>query len=332
MEQFALLSVIGRGSYGKVYLVRHVTDGRLYALKVLQKERVESKKQQQHVRTERAVLAAARASPFLVGFHGCFQNARKLYFVLEYCPGGELFHRLQRCKRLDEPTAKFYAAQILLALEHLHAHGVLYRDLKPENVLIAADGYVKLSDFGLSRTGLSGEEARSLLGTPEYLAPEVLLRKAYGRAVDWWTFGSLLFEMLTGLPPFYARNRACAELFERIKFAAPKFPPYVAGETRALLEALLRKEPTERLGVGGAAEVRAHAWFRGVDFEALALKRITPPFLPTLEDFGLRNFDREFTELPVLSPERAERLCANFDGFTWEERATPDVSAMTDEV
>lgn len=327
LEKFTTISVIGKGSYGKVFLVRGVTDGKLYAMKVLNKERVESKRQETHVKTERDVLVEANNSPFLVGFAGSFQTSSKLYFVLEYCAGGELFQYLQRCKKFEESAARFYAAQIVLALEYLHRRNIIYRDLKPENVLIGADGYIKISDFGLSRTNTCGDEAKSILGTPEYLAPEVLMKMGYGRAVDWWTFGSLVYEMLTGFPPFYSNSRNRNELFEKIKFVTPRYPAALTPAAKAFLEGLLHKDPGQRLGAGGADEVKAHVWFRGVNFDEVIQKRLPPPFVPVVDhNLGLQNFDKEFTEISLVSPDFGGKNCRDFEGFTWEDRVSVETS------
>lgn len=319
LDKFNTISVIGKGSYAKVILVRNIEDNKLYALKVLNKERVELKRQETHVKTERDILVEMNRSPFLVNFHGSFQTPTKLYFILEYCAGGELFNYLQKCKRFDERTAKFYAAQMILAIEFLHKKDIVYRDLKPENVLIDAEGYIKISDFGLSRISVKGNEAKSICGTPEYLAPEIIMKIGYGKPVDWWTFGSIVYEMLTGFPPFYTKNRN--ELFERIKFVAPHYPSYLSTSVKNLLEQLLKKDPNKRLGTqGGAAEVKAHEWFSDVNFDDILHKRLPPPFKPKIDaNYGLNNFDKEFTEISLVSPE-VDKNFKKFEGFTWEDK------------
>lgn len=323
LDKFSTISVIGKGSYAKVFLVRNLEDNNLYAMKVLNKERVELKKQETHVKTERDILVEMNRSPFLVNFYGSFQTPTKLYFILEYCAGGELFNFLQKCKHFDEPTAKFYAAQILLAIEFLHKKDIVYRDLKPENVLIDSDGYIKISDFGLSRLNIKGNEAKSICGTPEYLAPEIIMKIGYGKPVDWWTFGSIVFEMLTGFPPFYTKNRN--ELFEKIKFAPPKYPSYLSPSAKNFLEGLLKKDPSKRLGsVGGADEVKAHPWFNDINFDEVLKKKLKPVFIPKVEsNFGLSNFDKEFTDISLISPEVSGKKFKNVDGFTWEDKPQP---------
>jgi hypothetical protein len=227
LEAFKIIKVIGKGSFGKVYLVRDKASGILYAMKVLKKDYIIRKNQVEHTKTERSVLGYAR-HPFIVGLNMAFQTADKLFFVLDYCAGGELFFHLGKVGRFPEERARYYAAQIVLALEYVHKLGVIYRDLKPENVLLDQIGNVRLTDFGLSKEGVSDHAtgANSFCGTPEYIAPEVLLRQGHGRAVDWWSLGALLYEMISGLPPFYSRNRET--MFEKIMKAELTFPPTVS--------------------------------------------------------------------------------------------------------
>lgn len=223
LESFKIIKLIGKGSFGKVFLVRDKASGNLYAMKVLKKDYIKRKNQVEHTRTERSVLGNVR-HPFIVGLNMAFQTADKLFFVLDYCSGGELFFHLGKVGRFTEERAKFYAAQITLALEYVHSLGIIYRDLKPENVLLDRNGNVRLTDFGLSKEGVLDHSsgANSFCGTPEYIAPEVILRQGHGRAVDWWSLGALLYEMITGLPPFYSRNRET--MFEKIMKADLTFP------------------------------------------------------------------------------------------------------------
>jgi RAC serine/threonine-protein kinase len=190
LEAFDIIKVVGKGSFGKVFLVREKASSTLYAMKVLKKDYIIRKNQVEHTKTERNVLGYVH-HPFIVGLNMAFQTADKLFFVLDYCSGGELFFHLGKVGRFPEPRAKFYTAQITLALEHVHSLDIVYRDLKPENVLLDARGNIRLTDFGLSKEGVSGHSsgANSFCGTPEYIAPEVLLRQGHGRAVDWWSTG-----------------------------------------------------------------------------------------------------------------------------------------------
>eukprot|EP00944_MAST-04C_sp_MAST-4C-sp1_P015522 g15522.t1 len=313
ISNFELLKVLGKGSYGKVILVRKKSGhdaGTLYAMKVLKKEHVMKKKQIAHTQTERSVLGSIR-HPFIVRLHYAFQTGEKLHFVLDYCSGGELFFHLQKHGRFPPKLALFYTAELSLALGELHKHGVVYRDMKPENILLDDVGHVQLADFGLSKEGItSGEKGtRSFCGTPEYLAPEVLERKGHGFAVDWWALGALLYEMITGLPPWYSRDRQ--KMFACIRGAPLQFPGYVVGELKALIASFLIREPTNRLGGRGkdVVEIKEHPIFRNVNWNALVRRETKPPWKPPVKSmpttmkcsYDTSNFEQTFTNLPVQS-------------------------------
>lgn len=308
LEDFKMIQVIGRGSFGKVVLVLHKETKHLFAMKILSKDNIVKRKQVEHTRTERRVLGCTR-HPFIVGLHYAFQTTQRLYFVLDYCPGGELFYHLSRMKKLPEHMACFYAAEITLALEHLHGRGVVYRDLKPENILLTIDGHIKLADFGLAKEGIRDgvNGTNSLCGTPEYLPPEILDRLGHGTAVDWWNLGMVLYEMLTGLPPWYTNDRK--KLFERLRSARLHFPPYVSRRAEALIRQLLNRNPADRLGSKGAHEVKNHLFFENIEWVTLLKKQVTPPFRPChsiLNDADAPlNFEAEFTRLPLPSTDAA---------------------------
>eukprot|EP00968_Pinguiococcus_pyrenoidosus_P023831 scaffold4058_cov257-Pinguiococcus_pyrenoidosus.AAC.11 len=328
LDSFKLLKVIGKGSFGKVFLVREKQGQQIYAMKVLRKANIIRRNQVEHTKTERSVLGYIR-HPFIVGLNMAFQTRDKLFFVLDYCAGGELFFHLGKLGRFQEPRAKFYAAEIACALEHIHSLNIIYRDLKPENVLLNAMGHVQLTDFGLSKEGIDSNVrgATSFCGTPEYLAPEILNRQGHGRAVDWWSLGALLYEMLTGLPPFYCRDRE--QLFEKIRRAELKFPRYLSGRAKHLLEGLLTRNPHKRLGSGpsDANEIKEHPMFADLDFGALLQLKISPPWQPqVVGSLDTSLFDREFTSMPIFSPDGAPRDIrldgmedhdAVFEGFTY---------------
>jgi serine/threonine protein kinase len=328
LEDFTLIRVIGKGSFGKVTLVRKKTNSKIFAMKILSKSHLVKRKQIEHTRTERRVLSVA-SHPFIVGLHYAFQTPSKLYFVLDYCPGGELFFHLSRMGKFNENMAKFYAAELVVALEHLHSLGVVYRDLKPENILLDEMGHIKLADFGLAKDQVTEVDsgATSLCGTPEYLAPEVLARKGHGTAVDWWGLGMVLYEMLTGLPPWYTRNRQ--ELFARIREAPLEIPKYLSPEAASLIQLLLHREPDKRLGARGAVEVKSHPFFKSVDWYGLLWAE--PPFKPSnpqsKAEGDTSNFEKEFTELPVSgtpmskSTGGSELPRSMFTGFTYEAPA-----------
>ena len=284
MANFEMLKVLGKGSYGKVILVRK-RDGKdaseCYAMKVLKKRHVHQKRQVEHTKTERNVLASIK-HPFIVKLHYAFQTGEKLHFVLTYASGGELFFHLQKHGRFPPKLALFYTAELTMAFGELHSRAVVFRDLKPENVLIGGDGHVLLADFGLSKGGVPEPErgTKSFCGTPEYLAPEVLARKGHGFAVDWWGLGALLYEMLTGLPPWYSRDRQ--KMFASIRNDPLVIPNYVAPEIQSLIIGLLDKDPKSRLGGCGedAKEIKGHSIFRYVGWDQLYEKRVIPPWKP----------------------------------------------------
>merc|ERR1719282_350373 len=263
------MKVIGKGSYGKVMLVHHKDDSNtVFAMKMLRKENVVKRNQVEHTKAERNVLEAV-SHPFIVTLHYAFQTPKKLYFVLEYCSGGELFFHLSRAGRFPEARAKFYICELLLAIHYLHGLNIIYRDLKPENVLLSALGHVKLTDFGLSKEGIEDNfSAKTMCGTPEYLAPEILDKKGHGKAVDWYSLGALLFEMLTGLPPFYTKDRN--KLFDRIRNEDLKYPAHMSRIAIDVCAQLLEKDPNKRLGSGptDGAEIKAARFFSDVDWVA----------------------------------------------------------------
>ncbi|KAJ7991897.1 hypothetical protein DPEC_G00288620 [Dallia pectoralis] len=307
---FDYLKIIGKGSFGKVLLARHRETNEYYAVKVLQKKIILKKKEQKHIMAERSVLMKNIKHPFLVGLHFSFQTTDKLYFVLDYVNGGELFYHLQKDRVFLEPRARFYAAEIASALGYLHSLHIVYRDLKPENILLDSAGHIVLTDFGLCKEGLAPTgTTTTFCGTPEYLAPEVLQKQAYDRTVDWWCLGSVLYEMLYGLPPFYSRNTA--EMYNNILNKPLMLKPNVSNAGRELLEGLLQKDRTKRLGANNDfMEMKCHAFFSPINWEDLMARKITPPYIPSVTGpTDLRHFDPEFTHLPVTSS-----LC-NTDGL-----------------
>jgi serine/threonine protein kinase len=344
-DDFTLIRVIGKGSFAKVLLVRKKDTGELFAMKVLSKPNVVKRKQVEHTRTERVVLGVID-HPFIARMHYAFQTDSKLYFILEYCPGGEVFFHLSRQRTFPESTARVFAAELVLALHYLHGLGIAYRDLKPENVLLDVDGHVKLTDFGLAKNGVAepNRGAQSLCGTPEYLAPEVINRSGHGTAVDWWGLGMVLYEMITGLPPWYTRDKKV--LFMRLRSAALTFPPHVSPEARGLIAGLLDRDPSTRLGVdhatsscdegkgGGIARLRAHPFFAAIDWDELLAKRVPAPFDPCFNappgDASAPNVEGSFARMPVESnaeggaPLREQDPLTPpqmFSGFTFNEES-----------
>lgn len=305
-SDFEFLRVLGRGSFGKVFLARRYSTQKLFAVKVLDKKAVVRRNETQHIMAERNVLRRNQHHPFLVSLHSSFQTKEKLYFVLDYVNGGELFFHLQRERHFSEARARFYAAEMASALGYLHSAGVVYRDLKPENILLDHEGHLVLTDFGLCKEGLDDGENQTtatFCGTPEYLAPEVIRKEAYGRSVDWWCLGAVLYEMLYGLPPFYSRDTSV--MYEAILHKPLHFREHipVSQAGKDILRGLLQKDGRVRLGSGPSDfdELRRHPFFADhIDWEELTGRRVEPPFRPELTDaYDLRNIDPEFTREPV---------------------------------
>lgn len=294
IEAFDLLKVVGKGSFGKVMQVRKKDTSRIYALKTIRKLHIVSRSEVNHTLAERTVLAQIN-NPFIVPLKFSFQSSEKLYLVLAFVNGGELFHHLQREGRFSVWRSKFYTAELLCALECLHGYNVIYRDLKPENILLDYTGHISLCDFGLCKLNMAEKDkTNTFCGTPEYLAPELLLGQGYTKAVDWWTLGVLLYEMLTGLPPFYDEN--VQEMYRKILEDPLRFPDDVDKDARHLLTALLTRDPVNRMGSSGPAEIKAHPFFRDIDWKKLMAKKIQPPFKPSVESaIDTSNFDSEFT-------------------------------------
>ena len=287
-------------------------------MKILRKTHLVKRRQIERTRTERKVLSVVD-HPFIMKLHYAFQTEDKLYLVLDYCPGGELFFHLSRFRRFPERVAKFYAAELLLALGHLHKRGIIYRDLKPENVLLDAEGHVKLGDFGLAKAGIRHpcEGATSMCGTPEYMAPEVLAQLGHGFSVDYWGLGMLTYEMMTGLPPWYTTDRA--KLFRRLKSAPLEIPSFFSPAASQCVSQLLIRDPTRRLGVSGIRHAMEIEFFRTLNWRALYARKIPAPIHPCeswkppeggarttnmgddLLDAATANFDNTFTRMQVDS-------------------------------
>ncbi len=301
---FDPLRCLGKGTYGTVLLVKQQCTGKLYAQKQFRKASLNvRKKLVEQTKTERSILESINRHPFVVKLYYAFQDHEKLYLILEYAQGGELFERLRNENMLPEETAAFYMAELALALEHLHLTvGVVYRDLKPENCLLDSEGHLLLTDFGLSKVAVDGEhKCRSITGTFEYMAPEVIESRPYGTAVDWWSFGILGYEFLTGGTPFRANNDT--KIAEKILKAKPTLPYYLSPDAKDLLTRLLRKESKKRLGANMPKDmqtIKKHRFFRKIDWKKLEKREVDPPFKPLITDPELaENFSTEFTDLAV---------------------------------
>ncbi|KAJ7579702.1 kinase-like domain-containing protein [Mycena floridula] len=328
IDEFELITVIGKGSFGKVMQVRKRDTSRIYALKTIRKAHIVTRNEITHTLAERLVLAQVN-SPFIVPLKFSFQSEQKLYLVLAFVNGGELFHHLQREQRFNEERARFYSAELLLALEHLHELDVVYRDLKPENILLDYNGHIALCDFGLCKLNMKGnDKTNTFCGTPEYLAPEILNQQGYNKTIDWWTLGVLLYEMLAGLPPFYDENTD--KMYTKILNDPLVFGPEIGPEARSILTALLTRDPAHRLGVNGAEEIKRHPFFeKHIDFKMLAQKKIHPPYKPSVASpVDVSNFDTVFTaEEPVDSFVEDSNLSstvqAQFSGFSYNGTGMP---------
>lgn len=325
-QDFELRKVLGKGGYGKVFQVRKITGddaGAIFAMKVLKKATiVRNQKDTAHTKAERNILEAVK-HPFIVDLLYAFQTKGKLYLILEYLSGGELFMHLEREGIFLEDTACFYVAEITLALEHLHRQGIIYRDLKPENILLDAQGHVKLTDFGLCKESIDEDAVtHTFCGTIEYMAPEILTRSGHGKAVDWWSLGALMYDMLTGAPPFTAENRK--KTIEKILKGKLNLPPYLTPDARDLIRKFLKRQVSGRLGSGpaDADAIKAHLFFKHMDWADVINRKLEPPFKPALSsDDDVSQFDTNFTkQTPVDSPcntSLSESVNLVFQGFTY---------------
>jgi len=334
IDDFEVRRVLGTGGFGKVFQVAKVSGahkGKIFAMKVLRKAVIVRNKETKevereinvHAKLERDALKAVK-HPFIVDLEFAFQAGDKVYMVLEYLAGGELFMQLQKERMLMEDTAIFYLSQVLLAVEHLHNLGIIYRDLKPENVMLDRHGHVKLTDFGCIKEAASDEINYTFCGTVEYMAPEILNRSGrHGKEVDWWSLGILTHDMLTGSPPFTGNNRKL--ITERVLKSKLQLKKYLTPNAKDILRKLLNKQADQRLGFGpkDALSIKEHRFFSGVDFEAVLQRKTQPPFLPTLKsEDDYSNFDPEFTSKPAIDspagPLPSPSVEDHFLGFSYD--------------
>ncbi len=269
MSDFELIRVLGRGAFGKVLQVVKKDTGMTFAMKILKKNMVYKRKQVTHTMTERKIMEAAR-HPFCMGLRYAFQSESKLYIVMDFAKGGELYYHLkkQKSKRFEEAAAKIILAEVALGIGHLHSKGVIYRDLKPENVLLHEDGHICLADFGLAKELNPGNsDTKTMCGTPEYLAPEVLSGKRHNQAIDWWAYGCLVYELMTGVTPFHSKTME--ELIKKVERGKVRFPPYMSSTLQDLILKLLNANPRTRLGCGEreVEELKEHPWFSDIDWK-----------------------------------------------------------------
>jgi protein-serine/threonine kinase len=323
IKDFQKIKLLGKGSFGEVFLVKYIKTNKIYAMKILDKNKVIEGGQVEHTKIERDLLVNINC-PFIVEIKFAFQDKENLYIITEFLQGGELFFHLHKEKRFTNDKAKFYVAEIVAAIEYLHKKKIVYRDLKPENVLISDTGHVKLTDFGLSKIfKKSKEKAYTICGTPQYLAPEVIISEdGYDSTVDWWSLGCVLYELLIGRAPF----RICLgdSLNEDLYKKKILIPDYVCEDAKDLITKLLVVEPKKRLGYGenGAKKIKHHPFFKGINWDDVWNQRINPPFIPNLKDeTDLSYFDTVFTNEQVSGSNSdlsgLSLDCNTFKGFTY---------------
>uniref|UniRef100_A0A673H8M4 protein kinase C n=1 Tax=Sinocyclocheilus rhinocerous TaxID=307959 RepID=A0A673H8M4_9TELE len=325
LKDFKCVAVLGRGHFGKVLLAEYSITGEMFAIKALKKGDIVARDEVESLMCEKRIFETVNSvrHPFLVNLFACFQTKEHVCFVMEYAAGGDLMIHIH-ADVFSEPRATFYAACVVLGLQFLHEHEIVYRDLKLDNLLLDTEGFVKIADFGLCKEGMGYQDRTSTFcGTPEFLAPEVLTETFYTRAVDWWGLGVLIFEMLVGESPFPGDDEE--EVFDSIVNDEVHYPRFLSTEAISIMRRLLRRNPERRLGAGerDAEDVKKHLFFRNIDWDGLLAKKVKPPFVPTIQSsIDVSNFDDEFTsEAPVLTPPREPRpltqdvqdLFADFD-------------------
>ncbi|XP_019762437.2 atypical protein kinase C [Dendroctonus ponderosae] len=334
LNDFELIRVIGRGSYAKVLMVELKKTKRIYAMKVIKKALVTDDEDIDWVQTEKHVFETASNHPFLVGLHSCFQTPSRLFFVIEFVRGGDLMFHMQRQRKLPEEHARFYAAEISLALNFLHCKGIIYRDLKLDNVLLDHEGHIKLTDYGMCKEGIRpGDTTSTFCGTPNYIAPEILRGEDYGFSVDWWALGVLLYEMLAGKSPFDIAGASENPdqntedyLFQVILEKTIRIPRSLSVKAANVLKGFLNKNPADRLGCYSTesfVDITGHQFFKSIDWDLLEQKQVPPPYKPRLDsDRDLANFPPEFTDEPVhLTPDDPRVIekidQSEFEGFEY---------------
>ena len=306
LDDFEIIKLIGRGSFANVYLVKNKSNQKIYSMKKLNKPFLKRNKQEQHTINERILLSKMN-NPFLVKLYCCFQDNEHLYFIMEFIQGGELFFHLHRETRFDDEKTSFYIAELILALDFLHKNKIIYRDIKPENILLDVEGHIKLTDFGLSRMCCSkNEKVFTICGTPFYIAPEILENKGYNNSVDWWSLGCLMYEMLVGKPLFNFNNI-------NININEYKKPLQLStgfsDEAKDLITKLLDLDPKKRIGAGpnGVEDLKKHPYFKGIDWKELENKNVKAPFVPDLNgEMDLKYFDKMFTDEVNITRESDE--------------------------
>eukprot|EP00488_Nonionellina_sp_1-RS-2012_P001554 TRINITY_DN24_c0_g1_i4.p1 TRINITY_DN24_c0_g1~~TRINITY_DN24_c0_g1_i4.p1 ORF type:complete len:704 (-),score=261.99 TRINITY_DN24_c0_g1_i4:168-1988(-) len=289
LEDLTIIGILGRGAFGTVKLVTDSITNKSYALKAIRKNQVVELGQQSHILNEKKVMQMMD-NPFLVNLKGTYKDEHRVYFLLEVCLGGELFTILRKMRSFDEPTARFYCSCVIEAFDYMHERDIIYRDLKPENLVLMSNGYLKVTDFGFAK--IVPNKTFTLCGTPDYLAPEIVTGQGHGKGVDWWTLGILIYEMLASFPPFFDDEPMMT--YRKIIQGKFKFPRYLSAQSKDLISKFLKPKATKRLGVikGGAALIRQHPWFKDFNWSALKQQTLKPPIKNKVKSHkDLSNFD-----------------------------------------
>uniref|UniRef100_A0A1B6DJA4 Protein kinase domain-containing protein n=1 Tax=Clastoptera arizonana TaxID=38151 RepID=A0A1B6DJA4_9HEMI len=313
LDDFEVIKTIGTGTFGRVCLCREKQTNSYGAMKILSIDDVIRLKQVEHVKNEKNILQQVR-HPFIVNLRWHYRDKCNLYMLFDYVCGGELFSYLRNAGRFTSSTGNFYTTEIVIALEYLHSQSVVYRDLKPENLLLDRDGHLKITDFGFAK--ILHDRTWTLCGTPEYLAPEIIQSKGHNKAVDWWALGVLIYEMLAGYPPFFDDNPF--GIYEKILAGKIEWPRHMDPVAKDLIKKLLVGDRTKRLGnmKNGAEDIKRHRWFKGVDWQDVYLRKQKPPIIPRITyDGDTRNFD-EYPEADwKSSPSVGETELKLFEDF-----------------
>ncbi|CAF4125927.1 unnamed protein product [Rotaria sp. Silwood2] len=311
LEDFECIRTIGKGSFGRVMLVKHISNGNFYAMKILEKQKVLNYRQIEHTLHEKRILQAI-SFPFIVNLDYHFKDSTYLYMVLEFIPGGNMFSYLRKVGRFSEQHTRFYAAQIVLTLEYLHYLGIIYRGLKPEDLLIDTDGYLKVADFGFAKK--ITDRTWTLCGMPEYLAPEIILSKGYNKAADWWALGILVYEMSAGYPPFFADQPI--QIYEKIVSGKIRFPSHFSSDLKDLLRNLLQIDVKKRYGTleNGVDDIQIHRWFSATDWNAIYQRQVEAPFVPKIKEPGDASNFNEYEEEPLCIA-TTDKLGKDFEEF-----------------
>ncbi|XP_076944928.1 serine/threonine-protein kinase AtPK2/AtPK19-like [Bidens hawaiensis] len=320
LEDFEVLKVVGQGAFAKVYQVKKNGSSEIFAMKVMRKDRIFEKDHAEYMKAERDILTKIN-HPFIVQLKYSFQTKYRLFLVLDFVNGGHLFFQLYRQGLFREDLARFYTAEIVSAVSHLHDNGIMHRDLKPENILLDAEGHVMLTDFGVAKEFDESSRSNSMCGTLEYMSPEIVKGRGHDKAADWWSVGILMYEMLTGKPPFRGGNRQ--KIQQKIVKDKIKLPAFLSSAAHSLLKGLLQKESSRRLGsgAGGSNEIKNHSWFKSINWQKLESREIKPSFIPQVAGKQcIANFEECWTNLPAVldSPAASPKCNENpFKGFTY---------------